>query len=96
MFIQQDRSFEHEPHFETRDFPIGSLESRAAVTKLLSSRQDTRERLEIVSYIARPRCDNSKPHASPSTETEDGRLIHVLYTPAGLEGEARRIVDELL
>jgi hypothetical protein len=58
---------EGEDHFDEKtgsrspgDFPIGSIESRAAMRLQLANRRDSRQRIEIVSNIARPDIDNAK------------------------------------
>src|SRR5579862_2646077 len=69
------------------DFPLGSLESRAAARAKLDTgtqRSDRHNRLEIVSYIPRSRQDNSKPHATPWTETLDGGVMRILFVPSGM------------
>jgi hypothetical protein len=77
------------------DSTVGSLESRAAARIMLQHAKDRRERIEIVSCTPRPRQDNSRPHATPWTETPDGPLFRMLYVPPGMaEDEARRIVDK--
>jgi hypothetical protein len=79
------------------DFPVGSPESRAAARLMLSDRERERDRLELIHHVPRPERDghsNEEPHATPWTETLDGRLMRVLYVPPAMTVDvARRIVD---
>jgi hypothetical protein len=72
------------------DFPIGSIESRAAMRLQLANRRDSRRRIEIVSNVARRGVDNAKPHMSPWSDFGDV-IMRMLYVPAGMtEEEARK------
>jgi len=76
------------------DFPIGSLESRAAARALLEG--NTRQRLEFIHYVPiRPIQDMTKPHATPWVVTQDGELFRLVYVPADMDTEeAQRILRE--
>ena len=75
------------------NFPIGSPQSRAAARLRLEHMNDDRERIQLISFVPRPNQDNTRPHATPWHECDDGRLFRVLYVPHGMEdSEARRIV----
>ena len=81
------------------DFPIGSLESRAAARSMLEVRDKDVRRLELVTNVLFPdhgeeRQDRSRPHATPWTRTLDGGLMRILYVPSGMTAdEARAVVD---
>jgi len=76
------------------DFPIGSVSSRAAARRMLMERFQDRQRIEFVTNMRLPHQDNTKPHATPWSETTDGGLMRMLYVPLGMTAdEARRIVD---
>jgi hypothetical protein len=81
------------------DYPIGSVESRAAM-RLQLSNQTAEPRLEIISYIPRPwRGDgpepsdwNKVPRISEPQSWGDG-LMQILYVPSGMTAEeARKIL----
>jgi hypothetical protein len=57
---------------------------------LLKNQRDWRQRIEIVSNIARPGVDNAKPHISPWSDFGDV-LMRMLYVPAGMSEEEARI-----
>ena len=82
------------------DFPVGSVESRAAM-RLQLSNQGQKPCMEIVSRIPRPwRGDgpvpsdwNKVPRVSAPQPWGDG-LMRILYVPTGMaEGEARKIAE---
>jgi hypothetical protein len=84
------------------DFPVGSVESRAAMRLQLSTQTDAVSCTEIVSRISRPwrgdgpvpRDWNIAPRVSAPQPWDDG-LMRILYVPTGMaEGEARKIAEE--
>jgi hypothetical protein len=77
------------------NFPICSLESRAAARMLMKSRQDNCKRIQFVTnvlfpYRDGPPRDSSKPYATPWTETRDGGLMRFVYVPTGSDEETIR------
>ena len=84
------------------DFPIGSVESRAAMRFELSNQAQKPSCMEIVSRISRPwRGDgpepsdwNKAPRTGVSQPWGDG-LMRMLYVPPGMTTEeARKIAEE--
>jgi hypothetical protein len=72
------------------DFPIGSVESRAAM-RLRLNQGDESQVIEIVSLIPRPGRDNTRPRVT----REKGNCFRILYVPPGMaEDEAREITGE--
>jgi hypothetical protein len=68
------------------DFPIGSLESRAAARVLLGRRQSKQTRVQFFHGIRGPWRGNGPeppdlPRAYPWTECGDGKLVRVVYIP---------------
>jgi hypothetical protein len=70
------------------DFPIGSVESRAAARLCAEMREDTRKRVEIVSHIPRRWCgpgpeppDWNKPGAGEWMDYGDV-LMRIVYKPS--------------
>ncbi len=61
------------------DFPIGSVESRAAARAMLASGASGPPRFEIVHHVARPRRDARPGHAGPWQPCTDGRLMRLVY-----------------
>ena len=86
-------------HSTQGDFPLGSLESRAAARKRLEQKRNSKSRLEIVSNISRPwRGDgaepaswNGEPRFDPWQDYGDS-LIRMVY----LRGEWRRNLPEIM
>jgi hypothetical protein len=83
------------------DFPIGSVESRAAMRFELSKQTDAVSCTEIISHISRPwRREgpepndwNKSPRISASRPWEDG-LMRILFVPQGMAiDEARKIAE---
>jgi hypothetical protein len=75
------------------DFPLGSPESRAAARMLLKNQRDGRQRIEIVSNIARPGVDNAKPCMSPWSDFGD-ILMRMVYVPDAMsEEETRKLLN---
>jgi hypothetical protein len=70
------------------DFSVGSAESRAAARAALEARDGSVRQLEIVSYIERPRQDNSVTHIGPWQRIGDGSLMRIAYVSPGTGGEA--------
>lgn len=82
------------------DFPIGSVESRAAM-RFEILHQGQKPCMEIVSRVSRPWCGggpepsdwNKVPRISESQSWGDG-LMRILYVPPGMtEDEARKIAE---
>lgn len=63
------------------DFPIGSLESRAAARILLTRRVDSRKRTTVVVNVARGIQDPSRVRFGPWQEWQDGSLCRFAYAP---------------
>src|SRR5580693_9035406 len=63
------------------NFPIGSLESRAAVRNFLSRRNDGRKRLRIISNIPSGGQDNSRIRFGGWQEWGEDRLCQMVYVP---------------
>ncbi len=63
------------------DFPIGSLESRAAARKLLVRRNDAPKRMRIIWSIPSPGEDNSRVHFSDWQEWGKDTLCQLVYVP---------------
>jgi hypothetical protein len=63
------------------NYPIGSLESRAAVRSILSLRNEGRKRLRIISSIPSGRQDNTRIRFGGWQEWNDGRLVQMVYVP---------------
>jgi hypothetical protein len=84
------------------DFPIGSIESRAAMRLYLSNKRGAPSCMEIVSHIPRPwRGDgpepedwNKAPHIGASQPWGD-RLMRILFVPDGMTAEEARKVMEI-
>ena len=83
------------------DFPIGSVESRAAMRLQLSNQTGESRVLKFVSHISRPWRGseaepedwNRAPRVSELQPWDDG-LMRILYVPSGMaEGEARKIAQ---
>jgi hypothetical protein len=76
------------------DFPIGSVESRAAMRLQLSNEGGARSCMDIISHISRPwrgdgpepRDWNKAPRVSLSQPWRDG-LMRILYVPDGMTAE---------
>jgi len=76
------------------DFPLGSLESRAAARMLVHQRGEQCDRLEIIVF-GEP-ADDGAPLATPWMKDQNGSelLIRILGVPQGMTvEEARRMVD---
>jgi len=43
------------------------------------------KRINIVTYVVRPRQDNSAPHVGPWQPTLDGGLMRFIYVPDGTD-----------
>jgi hypothetical protein len=74
------------PIAKVGDFPIGSLESRAAARILLGQRWSKRERVQFFHSIRGPwRGEGPEPpdvpRANPWIESDDGKLFRVVYVP---------------
>ena len=69
------------------EFPIGTIQSRAAARMLLDRARQGRERLVVRHSIPDPRHDNTKPHATPWGTLTDGRLMRWVYVPPGMAAE---------
>jgi hypothetical protein len=73
------------------DFPIGSVESRAAMRLQLKNQGDTRRRLEFVTNVCRPwRGEgptpegwNKEPRVGPWQDCGDV-LMRMFYVPTGM------------
>jgi hypothetical protein len=63
------------------DFPIGSLESRAAARKVLVRRNDNCKRMRIIWSIPSSGEDNSRVHFGEWQEWEDNTLGQIVYVP---------------
>ena len=63
------------------DYPVGSLESRAAARLQLARRIDARKHVSIVNSIPRPRADNSRVNFDKWEEWPDDTLGRVIYVP---------------
>jgi hypothetical protein len=83
------------------DFPIGSVESRAAMRLQLLNEGNAPLLTEIISHVLRPRRGggpeprdwNKAPRVGPWQDCGD-RLMRILYVPAGMTAdEARKILD---
>jgi len=81
------------------DFPVGSVESRAAMRLQLSKQSEESRVLEFVSHISRPWRGrgaepedwNGAPRVSELQPWDDGQ-IRILYVPRSMtEDEARKI-----
>jgi len=77
------------------DFPVGSLESRAAARAMLQHAESERERITIISHIPRPEWEwdgegpapadwNKKIHVGEWSECPDGRLFRMVNVPPGV------------
>jgi hypothetical protein len=71
---------------KVRDFPIGSLESRAAARSLLRQRRSKQERLQFFHNVRGPWYGDGPeppdvPKANPWFEGDDGRLVRLVYIP---------------
>lgn len=79
-----------------RDFPIGSIESRAMARMRAEHIRRTKKRIEIISNVPRPlhtrppSTTDSTPYAEAWQETQAGVLLRVIYHP----GEWRRLPIE--
>jgi hypothetical protein len=67
------------------DFPLGSLESRAAARAMLEDAEGSRLRLTIVSYLQRPGRDNSQIHIGAWQACPDGLRMRMVYVPSGMD-----------
>jgi hypothetical protein len=63
------------------NFPIGSLESRAAVRNILSRRNARRKRLRIISNIPSGGQDNSRIRFGGWQEWGEDTLAQLIYVP---------------
>jgi hypothetical protein len=63
------------------DFPIGSLESRAAARIRLASWNDSRKRMRIITNIPGPGVDNSRVHFGKWQKWLDNWLGQLVYCP---------------
>jgi hypothetical protein len=66
------------------DFPLGSLESRAAARALAGTRSDSAPRIQLIHSVHRPHLDHRRIHVSAWGETGDGRFFRCIYVPPGL------------
>jgi hypothetical protein len=64
------------------DFPIGSLESRAAARTLLARRIDNRKRLRIIWHIPWTEQDSSRVSFGEWQEWQNGMLGQWVYVPS--------------
>jgi hypothetical protein len=64
------------------DFPIGSLESRAAARVLLARRFDSRKRLRIIWHIPWAGQDSSRASFGEWQEWQNGTLGQWVYVPS--------------
>ena len=63
------------------DFPIGSLESRAAARIRLASRHDSHKRMRIITNIPGPGVDSSRVHFGKWQKWQDNWLGQLIYRP---------------
>jgi hypothetical protein len=63
------------------NFPIGSLESRAAARTHAARSKASRKRVRLVSNAPRPGEDNSRTRFSNCQECKDGSLFQMVYVP---------------
>lgn len=61
------------------DFPIGSMESRAAARMQVERGRETQERIEIICHVSRPRRDYTQPLATPWQDISDGRSMRIVF-----------------
>ena len=83
------------------DFPLGSINSRAAMRMQLANRQDTRRRIEIITNALFPW---RGPDPAPGSWGKEPHgqwqyfgdvLMRILYVPPGMSvEEARQAVDQ--
>jgi hypothetical protein len=75
------------------EYPLGSIQSRAAARGLLEHRFASRRRIDIVSSIPRPG-GNGGIHIGTWTECEDGSLFRFSSIPPGMTiEEAEQMVS---
>lgn len=70
-----------EPILRPQDFPLGSVESRAAARALLAHRFNSRKRLRIIWNAPRPYKDNSRVSFSDWMEWPNGYLVQWVCVP---------------
>jgi hypothetical protein len=63
------------------NFPIGSLESRAAARMKLAHLNDNRKRIRMISSIPRPGADNSRVHFGEWQKWGDNMFGQQVYLP---------------
>jgi|SRR5580704_2226732 hypothetical protein len=64
-----------------QDFPVGSLESRAAVRLQLARRNEGRRRIRLISSIPSAYQDNSRVHFGDWQEWGEDTLCQMVYVP---------------
>ena len=72
------------------EFPLGSMESRAAARAVLELRNMQVRRVQIVHSVPRPHQDNSKPNVGDWAPMIDGSFTRLVYIPAETDEETRR------
>jgi len=63
------------------DFPLGSIESRAAARIRLIQLNDRRERIRIIRSVPWHGEDNSRLNFGQWQESQDGTLTQIVYVP---------------
>lgn len=69
------------------EFPLGSMESRAAARALLEAREKDVRRVQIIHSIPHPNEDHSRPHVGHWQQWGDGGLMRLIYVPPGTDEE---------
>jgi len=64
------------------DFPVGSVESRAAARKLLAQRNDGVKRLRLISHIPSGGADNSRFHFGGWQDWGKDTICQIVYVPS--------------
>ena len=74
------------------EFPVGSLESRAAARAMLDARDSNRRRVQLISNVNFARhWETGVPSASLWVEHDDGTLFRMVYIPTIKEDTSERI-----
>ena len=73
------------------EFPLGSMESRAAARAMLEAQERGVRHLQIIITAPRPRREG-EPHTKvgPWFETADGGLTRYVFVPPGTDEETLR------
>ena len=72
------------------EFPLGSMESRAAARALLEAQERGVRRVQIIHSIPHPNEDDSRPHVGHWQQWGEGGLMRLIYVLPNTDEETLR------